>query len=282
MKRFAILGYPLSHTLSPKLHKRLWQLLPPDDSLEQGYKYEILEIEPGQHGSHYMRRLLSDYAGLNVTIPHKLAIMEYLDDIDGSAQKIGSVNTVKNHGGMLIGFNTDYAGLKAALEKYNMSVSGEVCIYGCGGAARAAAALVSDSGGHLSVAVRDPEKGEAFLKGFPELRSPTAIPMIFDGEFETIINCTPVGMYPNVNDCVVPDYVIKKCKNVFDMVYNPKDTELVKAAKSMGKNAESGMAMLVYQAIYGQSIWRGDDKFPHICEVSGTDKKVLDELSSLF
>jgi shikimate dehydrogenase len=282
MKRFAILGYPLSHTLSPKLHKRLWQLLPPADSLNEGYKYEILEIEPGQHGSHYMRRLISEYEGLNVTIPHKLPVMEYLDDIDESARKIGSVNTVNNHNGMLIGFNTDYTGLKAALEKYGMSVSGEVCIYGCGGAARAAAALVSDSGGHLSVAVRDPEKGEQFLADFPELKSPMAIPMIYDGEFETIINCTPVGMYPNAEDCAVPDYVIKKSKNVFDMVYNPKDTDLIKMAKAMGKNAESGMAMLVYQAIYGQSIWRGDEKFPQICEVSGTAQKVLDELSSLF
>jgi shikimate dehydrogenase len=282
MKRFAILGYPLSHTLSPKLHKRLWQLLPPADSLNEGYKYEILEIEPGLHSSHYMRRLISDYAGLNVTIPHKLPVMEYLDIIDESAQKIGSVNTVKNSRGMLCGFNTDYTGLKAALEKYNMSVSGEVCIYGCGGAARAAAALVSDSGGHLSVAVRDQKKGEEFLKDFPELRSPEAVPMIFDGEFETIINCTPVGMFPNSDGCVVPDYIIKKCKNVFDMVYNPKETELVKASKAMGKNAESGMAMLVYQAVYGQSIWREDAGFPHICEVLGTTQKVLDELSSLF
>jgi shikimate dehydrogenase len=282
MKRFAILGYPLSHTLSPKLHKRLWQLLPPSDSLDTGYKYEILEIEPGQHSSHYMRRLISGYAGINVTIPHKLPVMEYLDDIDETARKIGSVNTVKNQNGMLIGFNTDYTGLKAALLKYGMSVSNEVCIYGCGGAARAAAALVSDSGGHLTVAVRDPEKGEEFLAGFPELKSPVAVPMIFDGEFETIINCTPVGMYPNVNDCVVPDYVIKKSKNIFDRVYNPKDTELVKAAKEMKKNAVSGMAMLVYQAIYGQSIWREDSKFPQICDVTGTADKVLDELSSLF
>jgi shikimate dehydrogenase len=282
MKKFAVLGYPLSHTLSPKLHRRLWQLLPPLDIRDHEYKYEVLEIAPGKHSEHYMRRLISDYSGLNVTIPHKLSIMEYLDDIDETAKNIGSVNTVKNAGGCLVGYNTDYLGLEAALKKYGMDISGEVCIYGCGGAARAAAALVSNAGGHLTVAVREPEKGEAFLKDFPALKSSEVVSLIADGEFETIINCTPVGMYPINDECVVPDFVIQKCKNVFDMVYNPKDTQLVLGARELGKNAESGMAMLVYQAIYGQSIWRSDYKFPYICDVSGTAEKVLNELSSLF
>jgi shikimate dehydrogenase len=89
-------------------------------------------------------------------------------------------------------------------------------------------------------------------------------------------------MFPEVEACAVPYFVIKNCKNVFDMVYNPKDTVLVEQARLMGKNAESGMAMLVYQAIYGQAIWRNDEEFPRICDVFFTPEKILNELSSLF
>jgi shikimate dehydrogenase len=282
MKRFAILGYPLAHTLSPTLHRRLWQLLPPPGYTEKGYKYEVLEIAPEKFSAHYMRRFLADYDGLNVTIPHKLSVMEYLDEIDDTAGNIGSVNTVKNDGGRLCGFNTDYAGLEAALKKYGMSVSGDVCIYGCGGAARAAAALVISSGGNLTVAAREVFKAEEFIKTFKSDKPAKAVSLDFDGKFETIINCTPVGMYPKTDGCVVPFNVIRECENVFDMVYNPGDTMLIKQSRMLRKNAETGLAMLVYQAIYGQSIWRGDNEFPYICDATHTTEKILNELSSLF
>jgi shikimate dehydrogenase len=270
MKNFAIVGYPLGHSLSPALHKRLWEIAPFGDC-----NYEVMELPPAKLKFKITRKKLLKLSGFNVTIPHKTGIIPLLDGLDDAASSIGSVNTVQNKGGKLYGYNTDIFGLCIALKMYNMPITGDVLMYGCGGAARSAAAAVLNSGGKLTVAARDIVKAKEFadsFKGFnpkPGIKSGIKIDVIPQEEIracETIINCTPAGMYKPDSDaykteCAVPDEVIRASSHIYDMVYNPKMTALVKKALDYGKNAQTGMAMLIFQAVFAQQIWRDDFTF---------------------
>jgi shikimate dehydrogenase len=201
----------------------------------------------------------------------------------------GSVNTVVNCGGKLRGGNTDVMGFDEALSLYGIPIAGKTfCLYGAGGAARAAASVIAYGGGKLTIAARDTMKAEAVAADITESlrlfeqakRWPfcgkrakaeieAALPKInvvsadSAGQYDTVVNATPVGMSSHSPDgCAVPDNVIALCENVFDMVYNPRETVLIKKAKAHGKNARNGMAMLVFQAVYAQILWKTGELLP--------------------
>jgi shikimate dehydrogenase len=285
MNRYGLIGYPLSHSLSPQIHEKLFALTGISGT------YELFEIPP--ENLKQSKPELLKFAGFNVTIPHKETILPLLD----SFSEQGAVNTVLGKKGKLHGFNTDILGFAEALALYGMQVRGKsFCLYGAGGAARAAAYEIAMGGGKLTIAARDTEKAKQMAediqaatldiecakqwpfctkKAKSEIESKLpAIDIIAPetpGTFDTIVNATPVGMSSHSPDsCVVPDSVIEKCANVFDMVYNPRETLLIKKAKAYGKNARNGMAMLVFQAAYAQIIWKTGEILP-MDEVFRTD-----------
>lgn len=258
MKKFGLIGHPLGHTLSPFIHEKLFELS------GATAEYKVYDISPEELPGKI--DFLKTLDGFNVTIPHKVSVMEYCDEVAGFASICGSVNTVKVENREMVGWNTDAFGFYMGLIASGMDIAmgSKVLLLGCGGAARAAAFELAKVN-KLTIAVRETDIETANglakeLNGNPYMRPVRVVLMSqISGDFALLVNATPVGMYPNVNACPVPKSVIERCENVFDMVYNPYETELVKTAKSLGKNAATGMAMLVCQAALAHEIWYGGD-----------------------
>ena len=247
--KFGLIGYPLGHTLSPFVHKQLFTL-----SNTESFSYDVMEIPPDKLETEIKN--LNALCGYNITIPHKCEIIKYLDNIDPeTAGRYGAVNCVLNKNGVSTGYNTDCFGFKKSLEQSGVSLSGKVLVLGFGGAGRMMAMEAKFCGADVTVAVRDTNKIP------PEQKSQMAFCDInkIIGEFDLIINSTPVGMYPNIDGCPANDEVIKNAKAVFDAVYNPGDTRLLIKAKEHNITAIGGMAMLVWQAAVAHNIWYNAD-----------------------
>lgn len=255
MEKYAILGYPLKHTMSPPIHKRLFELE------GKTVEYEICEISPEKLEENVS--YLNSLGGYNITIPFKVDIIKYLDELDESAKRYNSVNCVVNRDGKNIGYNTDCYGFLRSLEAENISLSGKVLQIGCGGVGRMMAMETAIHGAELTI-VALPE----FVKGAEETaedirkhKQDAVINVIthdkISGEFDLLINASPVGMFPKTADCPVTEEVVKSCKNVFEVIYNPDITMLMKIAEKNGIKAVGGMAMLVWQAVVAHEIWSG-------------------------
>ena len=257
-KHYAVIGCPIGHTMSPFIHKRLFEL----SGIEA--EYIALEVKPENFERDY-REALSRLDGYNVTIPHKRTVIPYLDEIDRRAELYGSVNTVFNSGGIAKGYTTDPYGFLKALEYADIPISGRVIVLGCGGAARTMAFEAALRGAEVVFAVREQSlsKAQALIE---EMQSKLNGPKVaccniggLGGKITTLINATPVGMSPKSDAQPVGDSVLKNCENVFDAVYNPLETKLIKSAKAMGINAEGGMPMLVWQAARSHYYWDGSE-----------------------
>ena len=255
MEKYAILGYPLKHTMSPPIHKRLFELE------GKTAEYEICELPPEELSE--KADYLNSLGGYNITIPFKVDIIKYLDELDESAKRYNSVNCVVNRDGKNIGFNTDCYGFLRSLEAEGMSLSGKVLQIGCGGVGRMMAIEAALHGADLTI-VSLPE----FIKGAEEAAAeakklaPNAkIKVIthdqISGEFDLLVNASPVGMFPKTEECPVTEDVVKSCKNVFEVIYNPDVTMLMKIAEKNNIKAVGGMAMLVWQAVVAHEIWSG-------------------------
>ena len=255
MEKYAILGYPLKHTMSPPIHKRLFELE------GKTAEYEICEYPPEALAD--KAEYLNSLGGYNITIPFKVDIIQYLDELDESARRYNSVNCVVNRGGKNIGYNTDCYGFLRSLEAGGASLNGRVLQIGCGGVGRMIATEAALHGADLTI-VALPE----FVKGAEDTAAEIAklvpdakISVIthdkIDGEFDLLINASPVGMFPKVDECPVTEQVIKNCKSVFEVIYNPNVTKLMKTAEDNGIKTIGGMAMLVWQAVVAHEIWSG-------------------------
>lgn len=255
MEKYVVLGYPLKHTMSPPIHKRLFELE------GKTAEYEICELPPEELSE--KADYLNSLGGYNITIPFKVDIIKYLDELDDSAKRYNSVNCVVNRDGKNIGFNTDCYGFLRSLEAEGMSLSGKVLQIGCGGVGRMMAIEAAMHGADLTI-VSLPE----FIKGAEEAAAeakklaPNAkIKVItheqISGEFDLLVNASPVGMFPKTEECPVTEEVVKSCKNVFEVIYNPDVTMLMKIAEKNGIKAVGGMAMLVWQAVVAHEIWSG-------------------------
>ncbi len=264
MKKYALIGHPLGHSLSPQIHERLMKLAGIDGT------YELLDIPPEELNDRFAELTALD--GFNATIPHKIGIIPYCDRLDSSAERFGSVNCVKN-GSEKVGYNTDVFGFTRSIDMLGAKLASRVLVIGCGGVGRMIAAEAAYSGGSVTVAalsdfLADAEKTIEGIKA----RMPGAdIKTVgikgtalcggdFGGsvpEFDLLINASPVGMFPKIDAVPCAEEVIKSAGRVFDVVYNPKDTLLTKTARELGKPAMTGMAMLVLQAAAAQEIWNG-------------------------
>lgn len=258
-RKYAILGEVLKHTMSPPIHKRLFELR------RREFEYEIVEFsaaELAQKASY-----INSMNGYNITIPHKVEIIKYIDKLDESAKRYNSVNCVDNKDGVLTGYNTDCDGFLETVRSMGAKLSGEVLLIGCGGVGRMIAIESALAGASLNIAVlkSDMPLAEQAEKEIREIKADAHINIVQNTEidlskhYDLLVNACPVGMYPNIDACPVSDEVINKCDAVFDLIYNPGETQLVKKAAAMGKKAVGGMAMLVWQAVSAHKIWDGDE-----------------------
>lgn len=256
MAKYGLLGYPLGHTMSPPIHKRLFEL-----DGKTNVEYELCEFAPETLAD--KADYLNTLCGYNITIPFKVDIIKYIDELDESAKRYNSVNCVANKNGKLIGYNTDCYGFIRSLEAGGGNLGGKVLQIGCGGVGRMIAIEAALHGADLTI-VSLPEFIPAAEAAADEARAfkPDAKIQVIThdeikGEFDLLINASPVGMYPKTDACPTTEQVIKSCKCVFDVIYNPNVTKLMEIAEKNGIKAIGGMAMLVWQAAVAHEIWDG-------------------------
>ena len=255
-KKYAVIGHPIGHTMSPFIHSRLFEL----SGIEA--EYSVMDIPVGELEKSY-KETLSGLDGFNITIPHKTEIIPFLSSLDRKAEMYGSVNTVDTDGK---GYTTDPDGFIKALGAYGVKPDGNVVIVGTGGVARIMAFEAAKAGANITIAVRHEDihmvsalACEILDKTIHPAVSTCYIDRIekLDKDIDLLVNATPVGMYPNADNMAVNESIIEKSKVVFDAVYNPLETKLIKTAKKMGKTAIGGMSMLVWQAVESHRIWDG-------------------------
>lgn len=256
-RKFGILGWPLGHTLSPPIHKRLFELSQTDGD------YGVYEVAPEDLAG--FAKDMRSFAGLNVTIPHKVSIIPFLDELDESAVTYNAVNFIVC-GEKLRGYNTDCYGFEKTAEALGASLCDSVCVLGAGGVGRMFAVHSAMSGADVTMAVRDGDidAAQTVKREIIALR-PNARVRIADisalhtlgYDFNLLINATPVGMYPRVDAMPVQAELLPHCRFVFEAVYNPAETLLLKEAKKAGCKTTGGMAMLVWQAVKAHEILDG-------------------------
>lgn len=228
MKKYYLLGEKLSHSYSAVIHSFF------------GLDYSLRELPPEKLNEFVKSR---KFDGLNVTMPYKKSIVPLLDGVDGIAEKTGAVNTVLNKNGKLIGYNTDYYGMKYALEAAKITLKGkDVLILGSGGAGIVAEKLAIDEGA-ASVEIVS-RKGKLNYEN------------IYDREkTQVIINATPVGTFPFADGAACDVSRFKNLEGAFDCVYNPFRSKFVLDAEKIGARACGGLTMLIAQAVYSEKIW---------------------------
>lgn len=246
-KLCAIVGNPIGHSLSPLVHNAAF------DHLQLNYVFLAFKVEHLKEAVEGIRAL--DLRGVSVTIPHKVAIRNCLDEVEEIAGKIGAVNTVVNRGGRLIGYNTDWSGAIAALESRVDLKGRRALVLGAGGAARAIAFGLKEKGAHCTILNRTVEKAKKLAaevgSHYGSLKDIESVPR------DMVINTTSLGMYPRVNDTPVKRGLLKDVL-VFDMVYNPLRTSLIRDAEEHGCTTISGLEMFINQAALQFELWTGE------------------------
>lgn len=259
----AVIGNPVGHSLSPALHNAAF------DALGLDFVYVAFRVEDLK-GAVGGMRALENFRGMSVTIPHKVEIMGYLDEIDEIDRSIGSINTVINEGGKLIGFGTDGPGALKAILDAGVGLDGAtVLMLGAGGAARAIAFTLARQPGLKKLALMD--INGAVLDGLAgDLRRGTHVTVegeLMGGEglarrvaeADIVINCTPVGMHPREDASPLPADLLRAGQVVFDIVYTPLETRLLRDARARGCTVISGVEMFINQAILQFERFTGAD-----------------------
>jgi len=248
MEFYGLVGEKLSHSLSPEIHKRIFEQL----NIDGGYKlFEIPKEDIGKLG-HALKLL--KIKGVNVTIPYKEVVMRDLDFISEEAEEIGAINTILNKDNKLYGYNSDYYGFGSMLDINEIKLKDKVAtVLGNGGAAKAIITYLLDKGiKDLYLVTRNKENNENInpkvkLIDYEDIKK-------IGGDI--LINTTPVGMYPKIGVSPVSKEVIEKYNTLVDIVYNPGMTEFLKIGKTLGKNICGGLYMLVGQGVKSQEIWQ--------------------------
>ncbi len=252
--KFAVIGHPLGHTMSPFIHRELFKL----NNIDA--EYDAIDIPP-QEFQESFARILHELDGFNVTIPYKPAVIPLLDSLSETAEEYGSVNTVKCADKS--GSTTDPMGFLRALEAAGIALGGKVAILGAGGVCRVFSGEAARAGCDITFGVLESDIPAAMqIQSDIKAHHPDASMSIVEinslsGEFDLLINATPVGMYPRVDAMPVSSEILRGCAAVFDAVYNPENTALLKAARAAGCKTQGGMTMLVEQAAASQEIWLG-------------------------
>jgi len=219
MKRFGLIGHPVSHSWSKEIHEREYKRL----RIEAVYELRDVEVDE-------LRDVMLEMDGVNITIPYKQKVMPLLNYVSEEAKEVGAVNTVVNRNGRLFGYNTDVAGFRLLAE----GIEGKrVLVLGDGGAAQAVKYVLREKGCHYKcITHREMDEGIISIRGY-----------------EVVVNTTPLGMYPNIEGCPPIDYNEADETMLFiDLVYNPKETEFLRRASLKGATIRGGYIMLAEQA----------------------------------
>ena len=256
-----IIGYPLTYTLSPNMHNAALKEVALD------YRYLPFVVAPEHLASAIAGIRALGIAGVNVTMPHKETVIEFLDEISPEARMIGAVNTIHNVDGHLKGYNTDATGFIRSLREELVDPEGRhAIILGVGGAARAVAvALINEGVASITLLGRTVEKVEAFkvhlLGSFGQFSIKT---LSFDDDLadifevgDLVVNATPIGMKDSTDLLPVPLEHIDSRHFIYDLIYTPSETTLITAAKDKGAKAVNGLGMLLYQAATAFELWTG-------------------------
>ena len=253
-----VIGDPIEHTLSPIMHNAAFKALKLD-YVFLAFKVEVTEVERAING---MRAL--SIQGLNVTMPHKNAVINYLDELDPTANTIASANTILNKNGKLFGFNTDGVGALNALEQNDVAVRGKrILLLGAGGAAKAIAYTLSREADELVMLNRTSKPATELAnllkqKFNKKISTGVLSPKTVKDNLasaDVLINATSIGMKPNADKSPVEPEWLEPDLVVMDIVYNPIETKLAKDAKAVGAKVVSGVEMLVYQGAASFEIW---------------------------
>ena len=241
MRHFGLIGRELGHSFSAKFFNGKFA----SEGIDADYKlFELEDIEE-------LTKLLASTPlnGFNVTIPYKESIIPYLSELSTTAREVGAVNCVEVRDGKLIGHNTDAAGIEASLHWLDLAEGTKALVLGSGGASKATQYVLRKLGIEFKVVSRDADRGDiTYAELTPEVIA----------EHKLIINTTPVGMSPNVEAAPQLDYeYIGSEHRVFDLVYNPAQTEFLRRAKEQGASTMGGILMLQTQAIASWHIWQG-------------------------
>jgi shikimate dehydrogenase len=242
---FAVFGNPVSHSLSPVMFNRAFS--------KTGYNgvYVAFQVRAIGEGISAMRSL--GIKGASITIPHKVSILDFLDELDPVAENIGAVNTVINHKGRLKGYNSDCLGAVSALEASTCLEGKKVAIIGAGGAARAIGFGVKSRGSSLTLINRTVSRGEklavALDADFIPISELGSLP------FDILIHTTSIGMTPHIRQSPIPDALLTPGLLVMDIVYAPLKTRLLKDAEAAGCRTINGMAMFIHQAAFQFELW---------------------------
>lgn len=268
-KIFGVIGDPIEHSISPIMQNAAFDKMKMD-CIYLAFHVKAKDVKEAVFGAKSL-----GISGLNVTIPHKVRVMDLLD-CDPLAKKIGAVNTIDLSTNM--GYNTDGLGAKKALEAHNVDVfEKKVVLVGSGGAAKAISFQLAIDGAEITIVNRTKSKAIDIAKsidskkvcgvGLDELSANVK-------DADILINSTSVGMYPNVDDSLLTQEMIHSGLVVFDVVYNPIETKLLKEAKKAGAKTIDGVMMLVHQGAESFRIWTGDK--PPVDEMEKAVRGVLE------
>lgn len=254
-----LIGHPLGHSLSPKIHAAALAACGLSGS------YSLFPIAPDDVSGLQvlLARLRSgEIHGLNVTIPHKQNVIPLLDDLTETAQSIGAVNTISRRNDRLIGDNTDAPGFLSDLNRLlEIQKPKSALILGAGGSARAATYALAGAGWQVTIAARRLEQAQALVESLGTAHN--RITSITWSELKAwrgdlLVNTTPLGMTPAVNTSPWPEGLpLPPGVAVYDLVYNPRETRLVREARAAGLPALTGLGMLIEQAALAFQIWTG-------------------------
>ncbi|MGE5197921.1 MAG: shikimate dehydrogenase [Deltaproteobacteria bacterium] len=256
-KIYGVLGYPVKHSLSPAMHNAAFK------ALNINAEYKLFEVEPEELGRFFVSLRPKNIRGLNVTIPYKEKAVTYMDSASDNARLIGAVNTVRVSEKGLEGFNTDGEGfLKHLTEDLKFDPAGKIIsIIGAGGAARAVSVcLCGLIPKRLNIYDIDNLKLSTLVRqlkynfGEVQIEQAGSIGGLAVRECDLLVNATPAGMNP-ADPCPVDEESMHPGLLVYDLVYNPQETKLLKLARKKGARASNGLGMLLYQGMVAFEIW---------------------------
>jgi shikimate dehydrogenase len=257
-----LIGYPLGHSLSPKIHTAALKAC----GLQGDYSLFPIPSEDKKALQNLLTRVRTgEIHGLNITIPHKQNVIEFMDDLTLTAEAIGAVNTIYMREDRLIGDNTDAPGFLADLKRvmgdWRSEIDRSALVIGAGGSARAVVYALVNDGWEVTIASRKIEQAQQLAESFTnhELQVTEYSSLIFHlSSFALLVNTTPLGMTPNTKTSPLPENaVLLKNTFVYDLVYNPRETKLVRDARAQGLNASTGLGMLIEQAALAFEKWTG-------------------------
>ncbi|MBP3038942.1 shikimate dehydrogenase [Bacillaceae bacterium Marseille-Q3522] len=277
MKKFAVIGYPIAHSLSPAMHNDLFAYYNID-----AY-YKAILVHPDKLGEEFLKMKNDQFNGFNITVPHKTAIIPFLDELDPLAEAIGAVNTVVNQNGKFIGYNTDGNGYMQGLldEKLDLFAK-SVLLVGAGGAARAIYYTMAQAGvKRLDICNRTVSRAKKLIEDCPYQTESKAISFSEAeqklADYQIIVQTTTIGMLPDVDASPFSLAQLPAASVVSDIIYNPFETRFLREAREQGAFIQNGVSMFAYQGALAFEKWLGF--FPDVARMKHNIEKQLGGLS---